>query len=271
MFIAEQGHVNAQSRNHHNFAGGITLAGYLTDPQRQTGGRNVVSTPRPQFDPTEPRFHDRTDAGQRLADALGAYANRLDVMVLALPRGGVPVAAEVARKLSLPLDVLLVRKLGVPFQPELAMGAISVGGVRIVNKEVVGAFGISPEAIETVAREEQRELERRERTYRGDAPALKVAGKTVILVEDGIATGSTMLAAVAAVRQLKAARVIVAAPTVAASTCDKMCEIADDVVALLAPEEFYAVGQWYEDFSQTTDEEVRELLAQAACRESVSP
>jgi predicted phosphoribosyltransferase len=143
------------------------------------------------------------------------------------------------------------------------MGAIATGGVRIVNKEVVGALGISAEAIEDVTREELRELERREKAYRGDVPAPKLEGKTVILVDDGIATGSTMLAAIAAARQLKAAHIVVAVPTAAASTCEKMREMADDVVALLAPEEFYAVGQWYENFGQTSDDEVRELLAQS--------
>ena len=156
----------------------------------------------------------------------------------------------------------MVRKLGVPFHPELGMGAIASGGVRIVNKEVVDALGISPEAIENVARDEQRELERREKAYRGDMPSPKVEGKTVILVDDGIATGSTMMAAIEAVRHLKAARVVVAVPTAAASTGKKMREFADEVVALLEPEEFYAVGQWYENFGQTSDDEVRECLAE---------
>lgn len=235
-----------------NRLGGITLAAYFTDPPED------VATGL-----TEARFHDRIDAGKRLADALDAYANRPDVLLLALPRGGVPVAAQVAIKLNLPLDVLIVRKLGVPFHRELGMGAIATGGIRIINKEIVDALGISTEDIETIAREEEHELQRREKTYRGDVPAAKVEGKTVILVDDGIATGSTSLAAVAAARQLKAAHVVVAVPTVAASTHAKMREVADEVVALMTPENFYAVGQWYESFPQTTDEEVRQFLGEA--------
>jgi predicted phosphoribosyltransferase len=248
-----------------SFAGGITLAGYLAN-RDDGGGSAAVREPARDFQRKSMIFQDRADAGQRLGEALGAYANRLDVLVLALPRGGVPVAAEVAKKLNLPVDVLVVRKLGVPFHRELGMGAIASGGVRIVNKEVVDALGISSDAIETVVRDEQHELERREKAYRGDVPPPKVEGKTVILVDDGIATGSTMLAAIEAVRHLKAARVIVAVPTAAASTCEKMREAADDVVALLAPEEFYAVGQWYENFAQTSDDEVRELLAESTGR-----
>jgi putative phosphoribosyl transferase len=255
-----------QSQNPRNFAGGITLAGYLADSLPHAGGQRVVKAPQPHFEPFATRFRDRTDAGLRLADALSAYANRRDVLVLALPRGGVPVAAQAAMKLNAPLDILLVRKLGVPFHRELGMGAIATGGVRIVNKEVVDALGISADAIETIAREEQRELARREKAYRGDVAATKLEGKTVILVDDGIATGSTMLAAIAAARQLKAAHIVVAVPTVAASTYKKMREAADDVVALLAPEEFYAVGQWYDSFPQTTDQEVRQLLAEATQR-----
>lgn len=244
-----------QPQNPRNFAGGVTLAGYLSDPPAGVAAGL-----------TETRFRDRIDAGKRLADALCAYANRRDVLVLALPRGGIPVAAQAAIKLNAPLDILLVRKLGVPFHRELGMGAIATGGIRIINKEVVDALGISSEDIEAVAREEQRELERREKAYRGDVPAAKLEGKNVILVDDGIATGSTMLAAIAAARQLKAAHIVVAAPTVAAATYHKMREVADDVVALLVPEEFYAVGQWYENFPQTTDHEVRQLLAEATQR-----
>ena len=261
--------MHTQPETLQNFAGGITLAGYLADCPPAAGGQGVGNTARARLGSIATRFRDRTDAGSRLADALGTYANRADVLVLALPRGGVPVAAEVATKLNIPLDVLIVRKLGVPFHPELGMGAITSGGVRILNKEVIDALGITTGAIETVAQDEQRELERREKAYRGDVAAPKLEGKTVMLVDDGIATGSTMLAAIMAVRKLKAARVIVAVPTAAASTLKKMREVADDVVALLAPEEFYAVGQWYENFSQTTDEEVRELLARAARPQSV--
>jgi putative phosphoribosyl transferase len=262
--------MKTQVENYRDFAGGITLAGYLADPPRHAGGPSVVDAPQPHFEPIATRFRDRTDAGIHLGDALKAYANRGDVLVLALPRGGVPVAAQAAIKLNAPLDILLVRKLGVPFHRELGMGAIATGGVRIINKEIVDALGISTEDIEVVAREEQRELERREKAYRGDVPAAKLEGKTVILVDDGIATGSTMLAAIAAARQLKAAHIIVAVPTVAASTYHKMREVADEVVALITPENFYAVGQWYESFPQTTDQEVRQLLAEASQRQFAS-
>jgi putative phosphoribosyl transferase len=259
-----------QSQSLRSFAGGVTLAGYLADPGERGRGSGAIRAPQWQFEPTTTRFRDRIDAGLRLADALGAYANRRDVLLLALPRGGVPVAAQAAMKLNAPLDILVVRKLGVPFHRELGMGALASGGVRIINKEIVDALGISTEDIETVAREEEHELDRREKAYRGDVPAAKVEGKTVILVDDGIATGSTMLAAVAAARQLKAVSVIVAVPTIAASTYRKMREVADDVVALLVPEEFYAVGQWYESFPQTTDQEVRKHLAEATQRQLAS-
>jgi putative phosphoribosyl transferase len=264
MEAAQAKCMKTQSQSFSSHAGGVTLTAYLADPKG--AGSGAIRAPQWQLEPTKTRFRDRTDAGQRLAEGLGAYANRPDVLVLALPRGGVPVAAEVAKKLNAPLDVLVVRKLGVPFHPELGMGAIATGGVQIVNREVVDALGIEAEAIETVAREEQRELERREKAYRGNVPASELESKTVILVDDGIATGSTMLAAIAAARQLKAARIVVAVPTVAPSTYEKMREVADDAVALLVPEEFYAVGQWYEDFSQTTDEEVEKLLAKANYR-----
>jgi putative phosphoribosyl transferase len=262
--------MKTQLENYRNFAGGITLAAYLADPPPHAGGPSIADAPQPHFEAFATRFRDRTDAGLRLAHALSAYANRDDVLVLALPRGGVPVAAQAAIKLNAPLDILLVRKLGVPFHRELGMGAMATGGVRIINKEIVDALGLSTEDIEIVAREEQRELERREKAYRGDVPAVTLEGKTVILVDDGIATGSTMLAAIAAARQLKAAHIVVAIPTVAASTYLKMREVADDVVALIKPEEFYAVGQWYESFPQTTDQEVRQLLAEATQRRLAS-
>lgn len=215
------------------------------------------------------QFFNRSEAGQLLAENLSSYANRVDVIVLALPRGGVPVAAEVAKKLNAPLDVFVVRKLGLPGHPELAMGAIASGGVRVFNGEVVNALRISDEVIDAVSAEELIELQRREKAYRADRPALDLEGKTVIVVDDGIATGSTMLAAVAALRQLNAARIVVAAPVIAASTHSQIQCAADEVAAVMVPESFYAVGQWYEDFSQTTDEEVRELLAQAARRQPV--
>ena len=216
------------------------------------------------------QFVDRTEAGQLLAESLSAYADREDVIVLALPRGGVPVAAEVAKRLNAPLDVFVVRKLGLPGHPELAMGAIASGGARVFNGELVNALRIPDEVIDAVSAEELIELQRREKEYRAGLPPLELEGKTVIVVDDGIATGSTMLAAVSALRQLNAARIIVAAPVVAASTYSEMQRAADQVAAVMLPENFYAVGLWYKDFSQTTDDEVRELLAQAARRQPVS-
>ena len=212
------------------------------------------------------QFHDRVKAGQLLAERLGGYANQPEVLVLGLPRGGVPVAAEVARKLHAPLDVFVVRKLGLPGHEELAMGAIATGGICVLNAEVVEPLRIPDDVIAAVAVDEQRELMRRERAYRDDLPAPDVAGKTVIIVDDGIATGSTMLAAVAALRKLKAGRIVVAAPTVAPTTYHEMESAADEVVAVTVPDHFRGVGEWYEDFSQTTDEEVRQILAQADAR-----
>ena len=209
------------------------------------------------------RFRDRREAGQVLADTLTAYAGRPDVLVLALPRGGVPVAYEVARALGAPLDVFLVRKLGVPGHEELAMGAVATGGVRVLNDQVVGALGIPPSVIEAVAAWQQQELARRERLYRGDRPPPDVKGRTVILVDDGLATGATMRAALAALRQQQPARRVVAVPTAASQTCNELRTEADDVVCATTPEPFDAVGLWYEDFSQTTDDEVRDLLARA--------
>lgn len=208
-------------------------------------------------------FRDRAEAGWLLAAKLQAYAGRPDVLVLALPRGGVPVAFEVAQALRAPLDVLVVRKLGVPGHEELAMGAIATGGVRVLNDDMVSELGIPKWTIDAVAAEEGRELQRRDRLYRDDAPAPQVSGRVVILIDDGLATGSTMRAAVAAVRQLKPARVIVAAPVAAAETCAEFHSIADEVVCAFIPDRFYAVGRWYADFSQTTDEEVRCLLERA--------
>ena len=210
------------------------------------------------------RFRDRREAGQVLARELTAYAGRPDVVVLALPRGGVPVAYEVARALGAPLDVFVVRKLGVPGHEELAMGAVATGGVRVLNDQVVGALGIPPSVIEAVAAWQQQELARRERLYRGDRPPPDVRGRTVILVDDGLATGSTMRAALAALRRQQPARLVVAVPTAAPETCDELRAEADDVVCATTPEPFHSVGLWYEDFSQTTDEEVRELLERAA-------
>ena len=216
------------------------------------------------------QFFNRTEAGELLAENLSNYANREDVLVLALPRGGVPVAAEVAKKLNAPLDVFVVRKLGLPGHPELAMGAIASGGVRVFNGEVVNALRIPDEVIDAVSGEELIELQRRENVYRAGLPPLDVEGKTVVVVDDGVATGSTILAAVSALRQLNAARIVVAAPVIAASACREIQRKADEVAAALIPERFYAVGQWYEDFSQTSDDEVRALLAEGARRQPAS-
>jgi putative phosphoribosyl transferase len=210
------------------------------------------------------RFHDRHHAGQALAGRLARYARRPDVLVLALPRGGVPVGYEVARALGAPLDVFLVRKLGVPGQEELAMGALASGGVLVRNPDVIAALDIADDVLYSVAGREQQELRRRERLFRGDRPAPAVTRRTVILVDDGLATGSTMRAAVAALRRLDPARVVVAVPVGAAETCDELAGEADEVVCAQTPAPFMAVGMWYEDFTQTTDEEVRQLLEQAA-------
>ena len=210
------------------------------------------------------QFRNRLEAGQQLAKRLTKYANRPDVLVLALPRGGVPVGYEVAQALHAPFDVFVVRKLGVPGHEELAMGAIASGGVRVLNGSVVDSLGILDETIDAVATRELRELERRERAYRDDRPAPDMQGRTVILVDDGIATGSTMRAAVGAVRQLEAARIVVATPTAALSTVREMRPDVDELVAVMTPADFAGVGQWYEDFSQTTDGEVRELLDKAS-------
>jgi predicted phosphoribosyltransferase len=210
------------------------------------------------------RFRDRTEAGRRLAGELGAYAGRRDVIVLALPRGGVPVAYEVARALGAPLDVFVVRKLGLPWHEELAMGAIASGGVRLLNEDLVRHYGIGRDTIERVTAAERAELERRERRYRGDRPFPDLTGKTVVLVDDGLATGASMRAAVEALRQEGPARVVVAVPVSAPETCDAFRDVADDIVCAITPEPFHAVGLWYEDFSQTTDEEVRDLLKRAS-------
>jgi predicted phosphoribosyltransferase len=208
-------------------------------------------------------FRDRKDAGQHLAERLAHYVGRSDVLVLALPRGGVPVAYEVAKKIGAPLDVFLVRKLGVPGYEELAMGAIATGGVRVLNEDVVRYMGIPAEVIDAVAAEEQRELERRELAYRGDRPPPEVKGRVVILVDDGLATGSSMRAAAEALRKQQPARIVVAVPISAPQTCDEFRLEVDEIVCAVTPEPFRGVGLWYEDFSQTSDEEVRELLNRA--------
>lgn len=210
------------------------------------------------------QFANRISAGRALAKKLETYANRSDVTVLALPRGGVPVAYEVARALNAPLDVFLVRKLGVPGHEELAMGAIATGGVRVINDSVVNYLDISERQIEAVAAAEQRELARRERLYRGDNAPLNVHGRTVIIVDDGLATGSTMRAAVMALKRLGPDRIIVAAPVAATATCEWFETDADAMcICAMTPEPFQGVGLWYRDFGQTTDEEVCYLLKHA--------
>src|SRR3990167_898993 len=209
------------------------------------------------------RFLDRYQAGKMLAEQLKSYAKKPDVIVLALPRGGVPVAYEVAKKLSVPLEVFIVRKLGVPGHEELAMGAIATGGVVVFNDEIVDNLTISQAAINRVIQAEQQELQRRELTYRGNRPFPALSGKTIILVDDGIATGATMRAAIKSLRQQSPAAIIMAVPVAALSTCEEIANNVDKIVCLLKPHNFYAVGAWYEDFSQTTDNEVFELLTKA--------
>ena len=210
------------------------------------------------------RFRDRAQAGRTLARMLSTYANRPGVLVLALPRGGVPVGYEVARALAAPLDVFLVRKLGLPGHEELAMGAIATGGVRVLNDEVLAHVNVPSAVIEAVAAREAAELERRERVYRGDRPPPNVRGRTVILVDDGLATGATMRAAVEALRQQAPARIVMAVPVAAPSVCEEFQHAVDQAVCAMTPEPFFAVGLWYEDFSPTSDDEVRDLLARAA-------
>lgn len=205
-------------------------------------------------------FDDRVDAGRALAKALAVRKDLAGAIVLALPRGGVPVAHEVAQALGVPLDVLVVRKLGLPSQPELAMGAIASGGAVVLNEEVVRYLGGRKDALEEVKRRELAELARRERAYRGERAPLEMAGRDAIVVDDGLATGATMEAAVRALRAGGARRVIVAVPVASAAARDRIAAVADEVVCLATPMFFSAVGQWYRDFGQTTDDEVRELL-----------
>jgi predicted phosphoribosyltransferase len=211
-------------------------------------------------------FRDRIEAGRQLAALLARYANRPDVMVLALPRGGVPVGFEVAKSLNAPLDIFVVRKLGLPGDEELAMGAVASGNVRVLNEEIVRSFAVSDAVLNAVTEKEKTELRRRELSYRGDAPAPDPAGRTILVVDDGIATGSTMRAAVAALRRQHPSRVVVAVPVAPPSTCQELERTADEVVSVMTPEPFYAVGQWYEVFDQTTDEQVRELFERSQRR-----
>lgn len=205
-------------------------------------------------------YRDRRDAGRALATALSKYAGEPGLLILALPRGGVPVGYEVARALDAPLDVFVVRKLGVPGQREFAMGALASGGARVLSDDVISALGISESTIEAIAAEEQRELIRRERLYRGQLPPLDVKMRTVILVDDGLATGSTMRAAISGLKQLSPRRIVVGVPIAAHETCQELSREVDEMVCAATPQPFYAVGLWYDDFSQTTDAEVRQLL-----------
>jgi predicted phosphoribosyltransferase len=209
------------------------------------------------------RFRDRVEAGRLLAERLREYAGRDDVIVLALPRGGVPVAYEVAKALGAPLDVFLVRKVGLPGHEELAMGAVASGGVLVLDERLIQLRGIGREQLERVVQTELRELDRREAAYRGGREPLDLSGKTVILVDDGLATGASMRAAALAVRRLNPARIVVAVPVAAAETCDGFRDFVDEIVCEVTPKPFHAVGLWYDDFPQTSDEEVRELLTRA--------
>jgi len=223
--------------------------------------RNILKLP----------FEDRTQAGRLLGEALAEYAKRSDVVVLALPRGGVPVGFEVARMIDAPLDIMLVRKLGTPDQEELAMGAIASGGVCVLNPDIVAGIGISQEAIEAVAATERQELERRERAYRGNKPPPPVENHCIILVDDGLATGASMLAAVSALRQRKPASIVVAIPVAPPDTVQRLKQEADDVVCLATPEPFSAVGRWYREFSQISDDEVTSLLDRAWSMSATPP
>ena len=215
------------------------------------------------------RYRNRREAGRRLGAELKDYAGRTDVVVLGLPRGGVPVAYEVARALGAPLDVFVVRKLGLPMHPEFAMGAIASGGGQVIDRDVVRRFGVTEAQLDAVIAREERELARREHRFRDNRPPGDVQGKTVILVDDGLATGATMAAAAAALRAEGPAKLVIGVPVASPETCDAFRDIVDEIVCALTPEHFHAVGLWYEDFTQTTDEEVHDLLAQS--RESAPP
>ena len=217
------------------------------------------------------KFSDRYEAGKVIATQLKDYANKPDVIVLALPRGGVPVGYEIAKALALPLDVFIVRKLGVPGHEELAMGAIATGGTTIFNEEIIDDLHISPSAIELILQTEQDELKRREISYRDNRPLPKLEGKTVILVDDGIATGATMRAAIKAILQHKPASIILAVPVIALSTYNEMSALVDKIIYSMKPLNFYAVGLWYDDFSQTTDSEVSDLLKESKKNEERTP
>ena len=209
------------------------------------------------------QFQDRRDAGKKLAGELVEYEGHIDVLVLALPRGGVPVAYEVAVALNVPLDVFIVRKLGLPGREELALGAIASGGIRVLNEDVIGLLNVPRDVISFVSKRELQELQRRELMYRGERPAPEVRERTVILIDDGLATGASMRAAVAGLRVQHPARIVVAVPTASKQACEGLRHEVDELVCVMAPEPFYGVGRWYEDFRQTADEEVRGLLEEA--------
>lgn len=207
------------------------------------------------------RFRDRTEAGKVLAEKLIHYRDQPNVLVLALPRGGVPVAIEVARALHAPLDLFLVRKLGAPDQEELAIGAVATGGVRVLNHGIIRHLGIRPEELENITKRQLQELERRQQAYRGSRPLPEIRDHTVILIDDGLATGASMLAAVVALRHYEPARIVIGVPTASPETCDQFHDEVDEIVCAMTPEPFLGVGKWYEDFSQLTDDDVRTLLA----------
>lgn len=211
-------------------------------------------------------FRDRSQAGRLLGATLGAYSGRTDTLVLALPRGGVPVGFEIAEAIRAPLDLMLVRKLGVPGQEELAMGAIASGGVRVLNSEIVRGLDIPDNTIAAVANREEQELRRRDQAYRGDRPPAELRGRRIILVDDGLATGATMRAAVAALRHNGSSRIVVAVPVAPAATVETLRKETDEVICLAMPEPYYAIGLWYENFAQVTDQEVRDLLTRAHIR-----
>ncbi len=210
------------------------------------------------------RFQNRTHAGKLLAERLASYTGQLDLLVLALPRGGVPVAYEIASALNAPLDVWVVRKLGAPQQPELAIGAVAPGGVEILDTSLIARLGILSEELEHIVARERAELDRRLAAYRGNRTPIDVRGKTILLVDDGLATGASMHAAIASLLPLEPARIVVAVPVSDPGVCQRLASLADEVVCLHTPPRLDAVGQWYEDFSQTTDEEVHDLLAGAS-------
>jgi putative phosphoribosyl transferase len=242
----------------------VGLAAYFKRAISRRNRRREVAINAMQNQTVKRPFANRLEAGRKLATKLSAYADCPNLLVLALPRGGVPIAYEVARALHAPLDVFIVRKLGVPWNEELAMGAIATGGVRVLNQEIIDHGDIPGWVVDDVAKREQEELERRERLYRGDRPAADIRDRMIILVDDGLATGSTMRAAAIALRQMKPVKIVVAVPVSPPETCEAFRSEVDEVICAITPEPFIAVGAWYSDFSQTSDEEVRQLLEQTS-------